>query len=60
MSILTEEQLLADVSAGMSGYAIAKKYGMTRGNINRRIKRLGARGLGHGGMCPALCRTVTR
>lgn len=49
MSILTDEQLLADVTAGMSGHAIAKKYGMSPGNINRRIKRLGARGLGHGG-----------
>ncbi|ATV25077.1 calcineurin-like phosphoesterase [Pectobacterium phage PEAT2] len=49
MSTLTEEQLLADVAAGMSGHAIAKKYDMTPGNINRRIKRLGARGLGHGG-----------
>ncbi|QOQ37706.1 calcineurin-like phosphoesterase [Klebsiella phage MEW1] len=49
MTILTEEQLLADVTAGMSGHAIAKKYGMSPGNINRRIKRLGARGLGHGG-----------
>lgn len=49
MTILTDEQLLADVSVGMSGCAIAKKYGMTPGNINRRIKRLGARGLGHGG-----------
>lgn len=49
MSIPTDEQLLADVAAGMSGRAIAKKYGMTPGNINRRIKRLGARGLGHGG-----------
>ena len=49
MSILTDEQLLADVAAGMSGHAIAKKYSMSPGNINRRIKRLGARGLGHGG-----------
>ena len=49
MTILTEEKLLADVTAGMSGHAIARKYGMTPGNINRRIKRLGARGLGHGG-----------
>ena len=49
MSILSEEQLLADVNAGMSGRAIAKKYGMTQGGINRRIKRLGARGVGHGG-----------
>lgn len=49
MSILTDEQLLGDVAAGMSGHAIAKKYGMSPGNINRRIKRLGARGLGHGG-----------
>lgn len=49
MSILTDEQLLTDVAAGMSGHAIAKKYGMSPGNINRRIKRLGARGLGHGG-----------
>lgn len=49
MSILTDEQLLTDVTTGMSGHAIAKKYGMSPGNINRRIKRLGARGLGHGG-----------
>lgn len=35
MSILTDEQLLADVAAGMSGHAIAKKYGMSPGNINR-------------------------
>ena len=49
MSMLTDEKLLADVTAGMSGRAIAKKYGMTPGSINRRIKRLGARGLGHGG-----------
>lgn len=49
MTVLTEEQLLIDVAAGMSGHAIARKYGMTPGNINRRIKRLGARGLGHGG-----------
>lgn len=49
MTILTEEKLLADVNAGMSGHAIAKKYGMTHGSINRRIKRLGARGVGHGG-----------
>lgn len=49
MTILTDEKLLADVTAGMSGHAIARKYGMTPGNINRRIKRLGARGLGHGG-----------
>jgi hypothetical protein len=49
MTILTEEKLLADVNAGMSGHAIAKKYGMTPGSINRRIKRLGARGVGHGG-----------
>lgn len=27
MSILTDEQLLTDVAAGMSGHAIAKKYG---------------------------------
>lgn len=37
MSILTDEQLLADVAAGMSGHAIAKKYGMTPGNINRTL-----------------------
>lgn len=49
MNILTDEQLLTDVTAGMSGHAIAKKYGMSPGNINRRIKRLGVRGLGHGG-----------
>lgn len=49
MTVLTEEQLLTEVAAGMSGHAIARKYGMTPGNINRRIKRLGARGLGHGG-----------
>lgn len=49
MSVLTDEQLLGDVAAGMSGHAIAKKYSMSPGNINRRIKRLGARGLGHGG-----------
>lgn len=49
MTILTEEKLLADVTAHSCGHAIAKKYGMTPGSINRRIKRLGARGLGHGG-----------
>lgn len=60
MSILTDEQLIADVTSGMSGHAIAKKYGMTpvtltaASNVSAREDWVTA------AMCLALCRTVTR
>ena len=62
MTILTEEKLLADVSAGMSGHAIARKYGMTPPPVtltvasNASVRAV----LVTVAMCLALCRTVTR
>lgn len=61
MTILTEEKLLADVTAGMSGHAIARKYGMTPPVILTAASNVSVRAvLVTVAMCLALCRTVTR
>ncbi|ATI16525.1 hypothetical protein kpv79_72 [Klebsiella phage vB_KpnM_KpV79] len=60
MSILTDEQLLTDVTAGMSGHAIAKKYGMSPGNITVALNVSACAVWVTVAMCLALCRTVTR
>lgn len=49
MTVLTDEQLANEVKAGLTGGEIAKKYGRHHSSVNRRIKKLGLRGFGHGG-----------
>jgi len=41
---LTDDQLIADIKAGLSGNAIARKHDLARSGVHRRIKGLSRKG----------------